>query len=36
MWLRNLPFPLFAKEGISSLWQREEGRDFIKQMSFLI
>jgi len=28
--LKNLPSPLFAKEGyISSLWQREGRRDFI-------
>jgi len=28
--LRNLPFPLFAKEGcITSLWQREARRDFM-------
>jgi hypothetical protein len=27
---KNLPFPLFAKEGfISSLWQREVRRDFV-------
>ena len=30
--LQNLPFPLFAKEGnFTSLWQREERRDFTKQ-----
>jgi hypothetical protein len=30
--LKNLPLPLFAKEGcISSLWQREVRRDFINQ-----
>jgi type IV pilus assembly protein PilW len=30
--LKNLPLPLFAKEGyISSLWQREGKRDFINQ-----
>jgi len=30
--LKNLPFPLFAKEGfIPSLWKREVRRDFIKQ-----
>jgi len=23
------PLPLFAKEGISSLWKREERRDFV-------
>ena len=28
--IKNLPFPLFAKEGhIASLWQREVRRDFI-------
>ena len=31
-YLKNLPFPLFAKEGnYSSRWQREGRRDFIKQ-----
>jgi hypothetical protein len=35
--LKNLPFPLFAKEGdISSLWQREGRRDFIIMSSCLM
>jgi len=30
--LKNLPSPLFAKEGFnSSLWKREGRRDFTKQ-----
>ena len=43
IWAKNLPSPLFAKEGCcSSLWyvfpaeggQREVRRDFIKQCSY--
>jgi hypothetical protein len=35
--LKNLPFPLFAKEGcISSLWQREVRRDFIINVFILM
>jgi hypothetical protein len=30
---KNLPFPLFAKEGyIASLWQREVRRDFLNNV----
>jgi len=35
--LKNLPLPLFAKEGyISSLWQREVRRDFIINVFILM
>jgi hypothetical protein len=35
--LKNLPFPLFAKEGyIPSLWQREVRRDFIISVFILM
>ena len=35
--LKNLPYPLFAKEGhISSLWQREVRRDFIINVFILM
>ncbi len=33
---KNLPLPLFAKEGDDpSLWQREVGRDFLNNLSTL-
>jgi hypothetical protein len=35
--LKNLPLPLFAKEGfIPSLWQREVRRDFIVNVFILM
>ena len=35
--LKNLPLPLFTKEGyISSLWQREVRRDFIMSVFIVI
>jgi hypothetical protein len=35
--LKNLPLPLFAKEGyITSLWQREVRRDFIINVFILM
>jgi hypothetical protein len=34
---KNLPFPLFAKEGnIASLWQREVRRDFINNATLVM
>ncbi len=35
--LKNLPSPLFAKEGYCpSLWKREGGRDFMKHSVFIL
>ncbi|OGW52977.1 MAG: hypothetical protein A2Y81_05355 [Nitrospirae bacterium RBG_13_43_8] len=35
--LKNLPLPLFSKEGfISSLWQREVRRDFVIDVFILM
>jgi hypothetical protein len=35
--LKNLPFPLFSKEGyITSLWKREVMRDFIINVFILM
>jgi hypothetical protein len=35
--LKNLPLPLFSKEGyITSLWQREVRRDFIINVFILM
>jgi len=35
--LKNLPLPLFAKEGfILSLWQREVRRDFVIDVFILV
>ena len=35
--VKNLPLPLFAKEGfISSLWQREDRRDFVIDVFLLM